>query len=239
MRQANGYTADAHDAQMKILRTLLLTTSCSFAELRRATGFTSDHANFHIKKLVQVGYVEHVKKMYGQYRLTRKGKLYANSMDTDAFEIERQAKLTVDLAIERADGKFIVQERQKQPFYGYYGFPTGKIRWGETMVEAGARELLEETGLTADLRVVGIYHKLDYDTNGELLEDKYMCLIHGTNPQGELIEQTESHKNRWMSAEEYQMLDHRMGDIDETISQLCDDRAFVRESTFVFPTDAF
>lgn len=239
MRQTDGYTADAHDAQMKILRTLLLTTSCSFAELRQATGFTSDHANFHIKKLVQVGYVEHVKKTYGQYRLTREGKLYANSMDTEAFEIERQAKLTVDLAIERADGKFIVQERQKQPFYGYHGFPTGKIRWGETMVEAGARELLEETGLTADLRVVGIYHKRDYDTNGELLEDKYMCLMHGTNPSGDLIEETESHRNMWLSPREYKQLDRRMGDIDETIAQLRNAHAFVRESTFTFPNGAF
>lgn len=239
MKKQNEYTADAHDAQMKMLRALLMTTEGTFAELNRAAGLSSDHANFHIKRLIEVGYVEHVPKSYGKYRLSRKGKLYANSMDTDAFEIERQAKLTVDLAIERADGKFIVQQRQKQPFYGYHGFPTGKIRWGETMVEAGARELLEETGLAADLRVVGIYHKLDYDTNGELLEDKYMCLIHGTNPRGELIEQTESHTNYWMSADEYKALDRRMGDIDQTIAQLRDPHAFVRESNFTFPTEAF
>lgn len=239
MRQANGYTADAHDAQMKILRALLMTTQCSFAELTRSTGLTSDHANFHVKKLVAIGYVEHVPKEYGQYRLTREGKVYANTMDTDAFEIERQPKLTVDLAIERADGKFLVQERQKQPFYGYHGFPTGKIRWGETMVQAGARELLEETGLTADLRVVGIYHKLDYDENGELLEDKYMCLIYGAHPAGNLIEQTESHRNMWLLPEEYKRLDKRMGDIDETIAQLRAPNAFVRESTFSFDSNDF
>ncbi|MGB4762120.1 MAG: NUDIX domain-containing protein [Candidatus Saccharimonas sp.] len=239
MKQTGSYTADAHDAQMKILRALLMTTGCSFADLTRATNLTSDHANFHIKKLVEVGYVEHTPKTYGQYRLTREGKLYANTMDTDAFEIERQAKLTVDLAIECADGRFLVQERQKQPFYGYHGFPTGKIRWGETMVQAGARELLEETGLTADLRVVGIYHKLDYDTDGELLEDKYMCLIHGTNPKGNLIEQTESHRNTWLTSKEYNQLDKRMGDIYETIAQLRKESAFVRESTFTFDRDAF
>lgn len=239
MRRVDGYTADAHDAQMKILRSLLMTTDCTFAELTRATGFTSDHANFHIKKLIEIGYVEHVPKSYGQYRLTRSGKVYANTMDTDTFEVERQPKLTVDLAIERADGTFLVQERQKQPFYGYHGFPTGKIRWGETMVDAGARELMEETGLTADLRVVGIYHKLDYDEHGELLEDKYMCLIHGTNPAGELVEQTESHRNTWMTPDQYNLLDKRMGDIDETIAQLRDRHTFVREADFTFPSDAF
>ncbi len=239
MRRTDGYTADAHDAQMKILRSLLMTTDCTFAELTRATGLTSDHANFHIKKLIEIGYVEHIPKSYGQYRLTRSGKVYANTMDTDTFEVERQPKLTVDLAIERADGTFLVQERQKQPFYGYHGFPTGKIRWGETMVEAGARELMEETGLTADLRVVGIYHKLDYDEHGELLEDKYMCLIHGTRPTGSLIEQTESHRNMWLLPEEYKQLNKRMGDIDETIMQLRAPNAFVRESTFLFDSNDF
>ncbi len=239
MSTKSEYTADAHQAQMKILRALLMATETSFSELTRATGLTSDHANFHVKKLVSIGYVEHVPKSYGQYRLTRPGKLYANSMDTDTFEIEKQPKLTVDLAIESSDGLFIVQQRRKQPYYGYHGFPTGKIRWGETMVDAGARELLEETGLTADMRVVGIYHKLDYDTSGRLLEDKYMCLIHGTNPRGEMIAETESHSNTWMSVEEYKKLDGRMGDIDETVAQLRADSAFVRESKITFADDAF
>jgi ADP-ribose pyrophosphatase YjhB (NUDIX family) len=234
-----GYSADAHMTQMRILRTLLMAPQCSFAEMVKSTDLTSDHANFHIKKLITAGYVEHVRKQYGQYRLTRAGKLYANTMDTESHEIERQAKLTVDLAIERADGRFIVQERCKQPYFGYHGFPTGKIRWGETMVQAGARELLEETGLTADLRVVGMYHKLDYDERGELLEDKYMCLIHGTNPQGDMIEVTESHRNMWMNAGEYKALDKRMGDIDETIAQLRDPHTFVRESKLTFDADAF
>lgn len=239
MKRAEGYTSDAHITQMRILRALLMSIDRSFADLSRASGLTSDHANFHIKKLIEVGYVEHVPKKYGSYRLTRAGKRYANGMDTDAFEIERQPKLTVDLAIEQPDGKFLVQERQKQPFYGYYGFPTGKIRWGEAMMEAGARELYEETGLTATLRIVGIYHKLDYDENGVLLEDKYMCLIHGTDPQGTLLEQTESHRNMWLSSEEYNKLDKRIGDIDETIAQLRNESTFVREASFTFPDAAF
>lgn len=206
---------------------------CSFGDLTRASGLTTDHVTFHIKKLIELGYVAKVPKEYGKYTLTRRGKEYANRMDTDAYEIEKQPKLTVDLAIEH-NGEFIVQQRQKHPFYGYYGFPTGKIRWGETMIEAAARELLEETGLTAQLRVVGIYHKLDYDTDGELLEDKYMCLIHGTDPKGELIAETESHKNTWMTPKEYKMLDKQMGDIDVTLAQLRANGAFVRESNFIF-----
>lgn len=239
MVKRTEFTADAHAAQMKILRELLLHHYCTFGELTRATMLTTDHVTFHIKKLVELGYVAKVPKEYGKYQLTRRGKEYANRMDTDAYEIEKQPKLTVDLAIENADGEFIIQERTKHPFYGYHGFPTGKIRWGETMEQAGARELLEETGLTADLRVVGVYHKLDYDTNGGLLEDKYMCLIHGTNPRGTLLPKTESHMNEWMTPQSYKELEKRMGDIDVTIAQLRADGVFVREDSITFSEDAY
>lgn len=234
-----NYSADAHIVQMKLLRQLLLTPSCKFATLAAASELTSDHANFHIKQLIAAGFVRHVAKSYGEYELTRDGKEYANRMDTDAYEIERQPKLTVDLAVENDRGEFIVQKRLKHPYFGYHGFPTGKIRWGETMEQAGARELREETGLTADLRVVGVYHKLDYDTEGNLLEDKYMCLIHGTNPRGELLRKTETHTNQWMTTSAYNQLDKQMGDIDATIDQLRADGAFVRESKFVFDDEAY
>ena len=100
-------------------------------------------------------------KSYGQYELTRRGKEYANRMDTEELVIEKQPKLVVDIGIEDGKGKWLFQERRKQPYSGYWGFPTGKIRWGEAMLEAAVRELMEETGLTATLRAVGVHHKLD------------------------------------------------------------------------------
>jgi len=196
-----SYEASAHDAQMAILRHLLLSPGAGFAELQKNTDLTSDHFNFHIKKLVDVGYVE--KKDNGHYVLTRAGKEYANRMDTDDKVIEKQPKLSVVLVIERADGKVLQQERLKQPYYGFWGFATGKIRWSETVLEAAARELMEETGLEADLREAGVFHKMDYDKEtGEFLEDKYFMIVHGTNPRGELIEDDEGHHNEWLSLEE-------------------------------------
>lgn len=197
-----SYEASAHDAQMAILRHLLLSPGAGFAELQKSTDLASDHFNFHIKKLVDVGYVQ--KKDNGHYVLSRVGKEYANRMDTDDNVIEKQPKISVGLIIENSEGKFLAQERLKQPYYGFWGRPTGKIRWGETMLEAGARELMEETGLTADLRVGGFYHKMDYDKDsGDMLEDKIFVLIHGTNPTGELIVEDEGHRNEWLSKEEF------------------------------------
>ncbi len=235
---AHSYEADAHIAQMAILRKLLIDRTAAFAELARATGLTGDHVNFHIKKLITAGMIEHVTKEYGKYRLTRKGKEYANRMDTDELVIEKQPKLVVDIGVER-DGKFIFQERRKQPYYGYWGFPTGKIRWGETMLEAAARELMEETGLRAMLRVVGIHHKLDFDEHGEMLEDKYLVLIHGTDPQGDMMIETETHINHWLTPDEYRQLDKRFGDIDETLRFLRSSSAFITETEYRYKAEAY
>ena len=196
-----SYEANAHDAQMMILRKLLLSSSSNYASLQKATNLTSDHFNFHIKKLVDADYV--IKTNDGKYTLTRMGKEYANRMDTDDNSIEKQPKLSVALIIQKGD-TFLAQERLKQPYYGFWGRPTGKIRWGETMLQAASRELLEETGLTADLVVGGFYHKMDYDElSGELLEDKLFVLIHGTNPKGTLIVDGEGHHNEWLTNEQF------------------------------------
>lgn len=235
----HSYEANAHVAQMHIMRMLLIGKTASFSELTKATKLTSDHANFHIKKLVAAGMVEHIPKTYGEYQLTYKGKEFANRMDTDELVIEKQPKLVVDIGIERDDGKFLFQERRKQPYYGYWGFPTGKIRWGETILEAAARELVEETGLTADLRSIGVHHKMDYDSDGVFLEDKYLVLIHGTNPKGTLVVENETHINHWLSPEEYRNIAHRFGDIDETLSFIRSSSPFLTETTYEYKPEAY
>ena len=59
--------------------------------------------------------------------------------------------------------------------------------------------MLFGSGLTADLREAGIFHKMDYDTaSNDLLEDKYFCIVHCTNPKGELIIDAEGHHNEWL-----------------------------------------
>jgi len=209
-----SYEPDPHAVQMKVLRHLLLSPSATFSELRKDADIQSDHFTFHINKLVKADYII---KADGVYRLTRAGKEYANRMDTEEQVIEKQPKLSVVLVVENNKGQMLQQQRLKHPYYGYWGHATGKIRWGETILEAASRELKEETGLSADLRVAGFYHKLDYDKkSGELLEDKYFCIIHGTNPKGNLIVDAEGHHNEWLSNEEFIQKDKKFGSVTET-----------------------
>ncbi|HWZ65222.1 MAG TPA: NUDIX domain-containing protein [Patescibacteria group bacterium] len=190
-----------HQAHVAILRVLLFSPVARFAELQKASELTSDHFNFYLKQLSDEEYIG--KNQDGAYRLTFKGKEFANRFDTDERKVERQPKVAVCLMI-RHDGKQLVQQRLKQPYYGYWGRPTGKIRWGETILEAAARELAEETGLEADLQYEALYHKMDYnEQTSEMLEDKIFFVIGGTNPRGKLIEDFEGGHNAWMTQEEY------------------------------------
>jgi len=232
-----SYEPDPHAVQMKVLRHLLLHPQANFAALRREADMQSDRFTFHLKKLIKVGYVT---KDDGLYRLSRAGKEYANRMDTAENVIEKQAKLSVVLVIERWDGMWLHQQRLKHPYYGYWGHPTGKVRWGETLLQAAARELMEETGLTANLRIAGMFHKLDYaETTGELLEDKLLCLVHGTSPRGELITDPEGHHNEWMTFEEYEAKDKKFGSVAQSIELVNQPHQVILEHTYHYAPEDY
>ncbi|HSX35546.1 MAG TPA: NUDIX domain-containing protein [Patescibacteria group bacterium] len=191
-----------HAAQTSILRELLFLPAAGYAELQKPTGLTSDHFNFHISRLVELGLVE--KTARGKYRLTTKGKEYANRLDTDNSTIERQPKVAVILAIERpgknGETEFLFQERRKNPYFGFWGLPSGKIRWGETILETAQRESLEETGLDADFTVAGVYHEhAKHHQTGEFLEDKVFFVVNGKNARGDLLTDFEGGHNEWMT----------------------------------------
>ncbi len=193
-----------HDAQTSILRELLFRPHAGFGELQKPTGLSSDHFNFHIGRLVELGLV--AKLQAGKYSLTQSGKEYANRLDTDNNTVERQPKIAVILAVERKGPKgtreYVFQERLKNPYFGFWGLPTGKIRWGETILQCAERELLEETGLRAEFRIAGVYHEqVLSEESGDMLEDKIFFVAHGVNPHGTLQADFEGGHNEWLSFE--------------------------------------
>jgi ADP-ribose pyrophosphatase YjhB (NUDIX family) len=236
-----SHEVKVHEAQISILRELLFVKDASFAELQKPTGLASDHFNFHINRLVELGFVEKVKR--GRYGLSVKGKEYANKLDTDAHTIERQPKVAVLLCIERdIDGQrqFLFQQRTKNPYFGYWGFPSGKIRWGETITQTGARELLEETGLEADYRIVGLYHEHMF-LEGELeaTEDKMFFLVHCTNVHGKLIEKYEGGINQWMTLDEARLLDKRYSSFETELAMITEGKQVFVEETHHYSKDEF
>lgn len=58
--------------------------------------------------------------------------------------------LAVSLAVFRA-GKVLLATRTKPPAKDVWSLPGGKVEAGETLEEAAIREVLEETGVTAEI----------------------------------------------------------------------------------------
>jgi 8-oxo-dGTP diphosphatase len=236
-----SHEVNIHAAQTAILRELLFHPAAGFSELRKPTGLTSDHFSFHINRLVELKLVEQTAKR-GHYRLTAKGKEYANRLDTDNNTVERQPKAAVLLAMERFDNaqrQILFQQRLKQPYFGFWGLPSGKLRWGETIIEGAARELMEETGLTAKLELKGVYHEHAYqEESGELLEDKLFFVVRGTDTQGALITEFEGGANSWLSVEEARAKDKVFGSFDTEI-EIADSKQVFVEDKYNVPSDQF
>jgi 8-oxo-dGTP diphosphatase len=67
----------------------------------------------------------------------------------DARSYPQRPFLAVSAAIVR-DGKILVVRRARPPAHGVYTLPGGVVEVGETLVEAVAREIREETGMTIE-----------------------------------------------------------------------------------------
>lgn len=191
-----------HPIQVKILKVLLFQPEARFRDLNSAK-VSTDQFTFHLKALLKQKILAKTSK--GRYCLTSKGKEFSNQLDTDNLVIEKQAKLTLLIIAVKTDHgatKYLTQQRLKQPFFGYLAGITGKIRWGETVIEAAARELKEETGLSGKLEFTGIEHKMDYTHEGEMLEDKYFFVVKASQTTGRLITDFEGGKNSWLTEKE-------------------------------------
>ena len=207
-----------HQVQSQVVNALLFKPFARFNELNVGK-MPTDHFNFHLQALVESGLV--YKTSDGKYALTTTGKEFAGRMDTDKAVLEKQAKISVVVycsRVERAVKKYLLQERLKQPYYGYFGPPGGKIRWGETAEEAARREFLEETGLKVSVTPLRIKHKMDYSPDGMLMEDKYFVVFRAEIISGRLIKNFQGGRNGWFTRDEIAKLPKVFDDFDRTMA---------------------
>jgi 8-oxo-dGTP diphosphatase len=92
-------------------------------------------------------------------------------------------KVAVGIVVTR-DKKILMGKRLVEVGNGKWGLPGGHLEYGENIEAAAKRELLEETGLKADLKLVNI-------TNDPKTEGLYQHYIHfvyeASNIQGEPV----------------------------------------------------
>jgi ADP-ribose pyrophosphatase YjhB (NUDIX family) len=66
-------------------------------------------------------------------------------------DVTRRPQLAVGVFVFDAAGRVLLIERGRPPGKGLWSVPGGKVEWGETVVDACRREVLEETGVVVDV----------------------------------------------------------------------------------------
>lgn len=207
---------DIHPIQANILIVLLFNSQARYTDLN-TTKIETDHFNFHIKRLIELELIE--KTSSGKYQLTTIGKEFANRFDEENAKLERQPKPTVMVICLREcrnKTQVLIQKRLKEPYFGFHGVISGKIRWGETILESAQRELYEETGLKGSLTICAVEHKMDYQDD-VLVEDKIFMVVRATDIKGRLQAKFKAGENIWMDLEKVKGLPNLFDDMHKVL----------------------
>lgn len=69
-------------------------------------------------------------------------------------------RISVGLVVWREDEVLLIR-RANPPFQGCWSIPGGKVGYGETLHQAGLREVMEETAITAEVEtLIDIYESI-------------------------------------------------------------------------------
>lgn len=200
-----------HSIQINILQKLLYSNGLRYSQIK-SSDMDGSRFTFHLDRLIGL---EYITKSNLKYVLTPAGKELANTMDIGDESIKSQAKISVLLVcIDRRSKKdrYLLYTRLKSPFYGYQGYPTGKVKWGEDIISAAKRELFEETGLKGSPKLFAIRHYKILDSKKKLLEDKIFFAYKIINPTGKLVGNSEG-EYRWVNKDE--IWDYLQKPVDE------------------------
>ena len=90
----------------------------------------------------------------------------------------RQPALAADCVVFDLQGRLLLIRRKNPPFQGQYALPGGFVEYGETIEQAAARELAEETGLAAvSLSLVGVYSDPARDPRQHVVSVAYLVRV--------------------------------------------------------------
>ena len=96
----------------------------------------------------------------------------------------KQPAITVDAVVFDPEGKLLLIRRKNPPYQGQYALPGGFVEVGETTEQAVARELLEETGLVAEMvKLIGVYSDPHRDPRQHVISIAYLVGVSHYNPQ--------------------------------------------------------
>jgi ADP-ribose pyrophosphatase YjhB (NUDIX family) len=107
------------------------------------------------------------------------------------------------LAMVVKDGRVLLAQRDREPDRGKWGFPGGLIECGETVAAAVLRELMEETGLTAEAGpVMEVLDLITRDESGRVRFHYVVAAVRCTWLAGEAVPGSDAARLGWFTPEE-------------------------------------
>lgn len=188
--------ADFSPIQNSIISKLKNAKSLRYSQLYPKK-IPNDLFNYHLQFLVKKGLL---KKEKSSYSLSDKGIKHVADPYPKNDAITSLFKYNVITIVSRVvNGKIEIlnQIRKSNPSYGKVGIPGGVVLKGELVDVAATRKLKQETGLVADLKLLGIERRIMYKS-GELFSDLLFPITYTNKYSSELISDTEFGHNMWV-----------------------------------------
>jgi len=106
------------------------------------------------------------------------------------------------IAVVAEAGRVVLVRRGKEPSKGWWGFPGGHVELGETVLEAAARELAEETGLSAEpIEVMTTIDAIRRDGDGQLIRHYFLAAVRCRRIAGEPAPASDAEAAEWVDPE--------------------------------------
>lgn len=104
------------------------------------------------------------------------------------------------VAVVIQDNCVLLVKRKKNPNMGLWGFPGGHVELGETGLECAARELLEETSITADpIRYLTNIDLIQSADDGSVAVHYLLAVVHCQYQKGAPVAGDDAADAAWFS----------------------------------------
>lgn len=216
-----------HIIQRRIIRSLAQNAPQRFSELQ-PPALANNTFSYHLKKLLQTGYISLEKEGYIATRKAFKALHFSDTHNT-----RKLVPITISMIyITNKNGDVLLIRRRTQPFKYWLGVPSGLIHQNETLDDAARRELFEKTTIKASksLSSAGV---LDFRYVDEYSNDTFFHAVafiyhysYRGNPDKLEGLETKYGKLRWSSLESKHILPEV-----HTIAEMIKDNNFSLVST--------
>lgn len=109
------------------------------------------------------------------------------------------------LAVVVKQDQVLLVRRGNEPDRDRWGFPGGKIHWGEPVLEATLRELMEETGVQAEIvQVLDAVDVIRHGASGSVQHHYVLIAVLCRWQAGEAVAADDAFEARWFTVAELQ-----------------------------------